>query len=129
MTLSNFEEFAFRLLSFYNYFLWPFPLKWDYPNSKLLCNAFCLKLLPFYLVMAYIWFFGWTCFFTTIYLTLQKRENFPRINASLLILIWAIFVAITLVVYVGFKNVKAVLSAFNEFLVISDETDEGKLNV
>lgn len=106
MVLSNFDELALRLLSYFNFFMWPFPLKWDYSKSKLVSKRSFWN-IPYYIAITYICLFGWMCVFTTIYVEVKERKYLAKINTGCMVIIGTTLLALVVITHKGLKNLKA----------------------
>lgn len=58
MTITDSEEIAFRFKSLVYFYMWPFPVKLDYTNSKLGLNKPAVKWVPFVVTVFYVWTMG-----------------------------------------------------------------------
>ncbi len=127
MGITEYEELTFKILSALHCYMWPLPVKWDYKTSKLEFNKSSWKLVPFMISLLYIWIFGWTFIGTTIYVGyIHQRKGFLKITWAIFISCWAICVSFCLAMYLGHRYAKAILSAFNEMLLLADGILKGK---
>lgn len=126
MCITEYEELSFKIISLLHCYMWPFPVKWDYKTSKLELNKPAWKLIPFLISLLYVWLFGWTSIATTIYVGyIHERKGFLKITWVMFIACWLICTSICFGLYTGYQHIKAMISAFNELIQISDDICKG----
>ncbi len=122
MGITEYEALSFKIFSKLYWYMWSFPVKWNYKASKLEVTKPAWKLIPFTISLLYIWMFGWSFIGTTIYVGyIHERKEFLQINWVMFILFWAVCMSCCLAAYMGLRYAKALISTFNELLQLADE--------
>ncbi len=126
MGITEYEALSFKIHSKLHWFMWPFPVKWNYKASKLEVTKPVWKLIPFMISLLQIWMFGWSFLGTTIYVGyIHERKGFLKINWVMFIVCWAVCISCCLAVILGLRYAKALISTFNELPQLADEILKG----
>lgn len=126
MGLTRFEEAAFRLLFIFHFYMWPFPVKWNYKYSTIHINAPMVKLVPFFHVISLGCVFGWVCLITAFtFACILKRPTFGIANITILVLSWAGLCGVFTVAVMLFRRRHAAVTFFNQLINVADILEQG----